>query len=108
MSNIEITIPNEIAIAGHKYNLFYDNNLKYTEWDATTDHNKQTIDVRPDIPQSRKSVTIIHELLHVVNLVYNSKKCNEEDIWALGEGLWQVVSSIGIEFNFSNIQEKEE
>lgn len=103
----KIRVPKEIKVGGHTYKVTYRKFLgKDTGDRGVTAHRRQKIEVDPDNPYSQKNATLLHEILHLIEIVFNLD-LRDEDTDRISEGLYQVLSdSFGIKFDWSNINGK--
>lgn len=95
---MEIEIPKSIKVGGKTYSILYP--YVFTE---RTDLRGQTcsdtleIKISDQLKTGEKfhteniQETFIHEVLHAVDIIYNSNKLEEDEITRLGEGLFQVL-----------------
>ena len=92
-------IPKSIKVGGHTYQIEYVNDL-------VRDDNQlgvmcwQLGKLRLEARQSGNFIasTFLHEILHAIDRHYNSRRLSEEDTDRLSEGLFQVLSDMGITF----------
>ncbi len=70
---------------------------------ARVNHRTQRIELNPIRPKSQQDESFIHELLHIINCVYNNHNMSEDSIDASGAGLFQILSQWNVEFDFSQI-----
>ncbi len=103
---MKLKVPNEIRVGGHVYSIALSNDLKDSDCNAAVNHRLKVIVINTDRPESQKIEGLGHELIHIVNHVYN---CNleEDDVRRLSEGLFQVFSQLGIEVDWSAVPVKE-
>ena len=102
---MKIVIPKQIQIGGHIYKVKY---KPYLSKDVGTrgsiNHRKQEIYIEPENPLSQKNATILHEIIHFIEAVFDLDLA-DETADRISEGLLQVLSdSFGIEFDWSNIE----
>ena len=105
---MKIRIPNKIKVGGHWIGIFYekklfDNHGKYGQ--SRFPENEIALQDR-DMVNSRKSQTLIHELLHFVDFVYNNCNLEENTVNALATGIHALLVDLGVEFDFSEINYK--
>ena len=103
-----VKIPKQIQIGGHTYEVFYKPYLSKDNGDrGVIKHRIQEIHIAPENPKSQRDVTIIHEIIHLMEFIF-AFDLTEGDTERIAEGLFQVFSdSFGIEFDWSDIGEKE-
>lgn len=79
-------IPKQLKIGGHKYKVLITktglDSGDYGELEIETN----TIRINPDLPQSNKESTLIHEILHAVNTTLD-----HELLDSLSEQIYQVL-----------------
>jgi len=106
---IEIRIPKQIKIGAHSYKVSFNYHLKgMGEADAATQHEWQKVFIAPELPPSQRTVSLLHEVLHIINKIY---RCGitEENIDRLSEGLAEfLIDNLQIEFDWANIKKGEE
>jgi len=102
---VNIKIPQEIKVGGHAFKVVLDNIGEGYGRRADIDYKRLVISIVPDKVYSVKNEGFIHEILHAIDTVYLSRKIDSEDIIEpLAEGLWQVFEQLGIEFDFSGLE----
>lgn len=99
-----IKIPKQIQIGGHTYQVFYKPYLSKDDGiRGSIIHRKQVIYIEPENPISQQNATILHEILHFIDTIFDLN-LTDEDTDRISEGLFQVLSdSFGIEFDWSDI-----
>ena len=92
-------IPESIKVGGHTYYIEYsrdlirdDGRLGQVTWQM------MRIQLEENQSESSLAATFLHEVLHIVDKHYNAKRNEEADIDRLSEGLYQVLSDMGITF----------
>lgn len=96
-------IPATLKVAGKTYEVL--NPYVFTERDCvqgTTDHGTNTIRLSGVTPtgveRARENVeeTFLHELLHVVDLLFNNDALEEASLTRLSEGLYHALKDNGL------------
>jgi len=90
-------IPKQIKIGGHTYKVKEDHKfVERSDLLGLCDHYQRIIFITPfDVNGAKRGrtgieETFIHELLHAVDEIYNSKKLEEDTVKRISEGLYQV------------------
>ncbi|KKN78495.1 hypothetical protein LCGC14_0350270 [marine sediment metagenome] len=105
---MKVKIPREIKIAGHWFAIGYEEGLasrhhKYGFVSTDT----LVIHVEPTIPDSLKSQTLLHELVHTLSDQFICANAfSEEVVGQIATGIWVMLSDLGIEFDWSEIKEE--
>ncbi len=97
--------PKEIKVGGHRYKVVYnDPSIRYSDnLKGYHDPNYKIIKVDPGLPtESDKTEVLIHEVLHAINYVYLANEITEKELDALGQGVFQVLSDLGLEIDWKN------
>lgn len=102
---MKLVIPETVQIGGHVYKIVFNRDVVDEGDYARVNHRTLTIELNPVRPASQKGEALIHELIHIVNSVYNNGRFNEDDVAGLSEGLWQVLNAWIEDIDFSNIKE---
>lgn len=96
-------IPNSVKVGGKTYRVLYP--YTYTERESlqgTTDHGTNTIRLSAVTttgePRARENVeaTFIHELLHVVDLIFNNDGLEEPVLTRLADGVYHALKDNGL------------
>jgi len=100
---VEISVPLQLSVGAHTYKVMF-NQIVYDDGhDATVSHKLQEIWIAPDMPDSRKVVSLIHEFLHVVCNVQRVERIDENDMDRISEGLASLFAQLGITLDWSNV-----
>ena len=96
-------IPESIKVGGHTYQVI----VRLGVWREAGNHGESLHnlqEIRLEKLQSPEMLesAFIHEILHCVDRVYNNHNLAEETVDALAEGLYQVLSDMGITFTKSD------
>lgn len=101
---VKIEVPSRIQIGGHYYKVIMDDRISDFGQRGDINYLRQKITVRVNSPISQRSESLVHEVIHFINQVYCNGSLEERDIDPLSEGLWQFLSQLGIELDWSNIE----
>ena len=106
---MEIKVPREIQVGGHTYRvLLSKDGLRDECYHGVVNHRTQEIRINAQRPASQRAEAFLHEILHVVDIVYGQKESKEEIIHNFGEGLTQALcKGLDIELDWSDIPEEE-
>ena len=92
-------IPKTIKVGGHTYEVVIDEHLWHNEnLHGQVDYNNQVITLDTYGHPQQLSATFIHEVLHAIDRYFNNKALTEDEIDSMAEGLFQVLSDMGITF----------
>ena len=93
-------IPESIKVGGHTYRVLFRDDLWLEEGNVgQARHNtRQIIEIDPKLDPEQIGCTLWHEIIHTINRIYNNNQLGERDIDAVAEGLFQVLSDMGITF----------
>lgn len=93
-------IPKSIKVGGHTYKVILRDYLWMEEGNiGQARHNtNQIIEIDPKLHPEQIGCTFWHEVLHTINRIYNNNQLGEDDVNAISEGLFQVLSDMGITF----------
>ena len=102
-----VKIPQEVLGGAHTHRVVFRRNLKNDEgYKATIQFRTQEIAVDPEQPPAMMLASFLHEVCHEINERYGCG-LSEENLSRLGEGFAEFLTrSCGIEFDWSDIQEK--
>lgn len=91
-------IPKAIKVGGHTYEVVFCDNLWMSEGNiGQARHNlKQRIEIEPKLHPEQIGCSFWHEVIHAINRIYNNNQMGEADVSAISEGLFQVLSDMGI------------
>jgi len=103
---MRVTVPQKIKIGGHWVRIFYepmlmDNHGKMGQ--ARFPECEIAIQER-DASESRKTATLIHELVHWLDHTYNNFQLEEAKTDTLAAGIHALLVDWGIEFDWSDIK----
>ena len=93
-------IPESIKVGGHTYEVIFRDDLWLKEgFVGQSRHNtEQLIEIDPKLHPEQIDCTFWHEVMHAINRIYNNNQLGETDVNALSEGLFQVLTDMGIIF----------
>ena len=102
-----VKVPKQIQIGGHTYKVLYKPYLSKDDGNrGGINHRKQVIYIEPENPASQKNATMLHEILHFIETVFDLN-LTDEDTDRISEGLFQVLSdSFGVEFDWGDIEKE--
>jgi len=87
-------IPNKIKIGGFYYKVekrkSNDKEKNSNNWGITY-HSDKLILIDKDINEQQQIQTFFHEILHCIDVIYNSRQLTEESIERLSQGIYQVL-----------------
>lgn len=100
-----IKIGQAIKIAGYSYRIChgseYDEQLENaSSWGRCIGKSRE-IWLYSKISQQELDNTIIHEVMHAINNVFNADEIKEQEIEKLATGLHQVLDQLDIHFKLS-------
>ena len=103
---MKIKVPKRIKLGAYCYDLGYESNLATDKhFCGTIRFQRLKINIEPNMPESVKNVTLLHELFEGISDMY---RCGLEDenCERLAQGMADFLfNSLGIEFDWSLIQE---
>ena len=103
---MKLTIPPKFKIGAHTFRIVWDEkHLLDLSLRGEIDYRKQIIRLMPDHPNSATFEALIHEILHGVNATSDIKS-SEHYTNLTSQSLTQVLMSLGIEPDFSQIKEE--
>ena len=92
-------IPKSIKVGGHTYKVVIDEHLWHNEnLHGEADYNNHIIKLDPAGHRESFAQTFLHEVLHVIDKHFDNKALTEDEIDSMAEGLFQVLSDMGITF----------
>ena len=93
-------IPRSIKVGGHTYQVEFMDGLWMREGNLgqCRHHTDQTIELDSALHPDQTAATFLHEMLHIVDRVYNKGSLGEDEVDAIAEGLYQAFSEMGITF----------
>ena len=97
----DMQIPKKVKVAGHTYKVVWDTKRLCDEGlVGETDHNQDIIYMTTQFPggqdraESEIEETLIHEILHAVDVNYNNHTLEEKEVVRLATGLHQVFKDM--------------
>lgn len=105
---MKVKVPKEIRIAGHWWSIKYEKGLAHRHKKyGYIDFEGLIIHIEPDIPDSLKSHTLVHELVHSISDQFIEVNAFSESVVAeFAVGTWAMLSDLGVEFDWSDIKEE--
>lgn len=103
---ITFKVPNQIQVGGHIYRIVLSPDLRDSNTNAAVNHRLQVVVINSDRPESEKIEGLGHELVHIINSVYDCG-FEETQINRIGQGLFQVFSQLGIKLDWSEVPVKD-
>ena len=103
---MKVKVQKHPKIAGHIWTIRYERGLvqrhgKYGLVDAGT----LTILIEPDIPDSLKSHTLVHEYVHVISDQFiGADSMREDAVCQFATGVWVFLSDLNIELDWGEIK----
>jgi hypothetical protein len=92
-------IPNKIKVAGHQYKIIIDDKgLSKKGIVGEYSCNSKEIKLckhfqsKRAMAKSEVEATLIHEIIHAIDIHYNNHSLSEKETSRLGEGLYQVLT----------------
>jgi len=85
-------IPDTVKVGGYVYKVIRDKKLAKLNGEAN--HEKLTIHLDKGLLKQVEEGTFIHEILHVVDSVFNNNSLTEAQVERLSEGLYQVIKEL--------------
>lgn len=100
-----VKVAQEYQFGAHRYHLYFSEMVRLDGHDATTNHREQEIYIDPSLPESRRVLALIHEVLHIIALVWKIDISNS-DIDRVAEGIIQFLDSLNVKLDWSGIETK--
>jgi len=100
---IKIVVKKQYQVGGHVYTIALDPDLEKQDDLGATDHTGQRIYINPTRPESQMTEALIHELIHVVNVVFTQHELREPHVGGLAQGLLQLFIQHEIKLDWSDI-----
>ena len=92
-------IPKSIKVGGHTYEVVIDKDLWHEEnCHGIAIYASHIIRVDPYGHPEVVAQAFLHEVLHVIDKHFDNKALTEDEIDSMAEGLFQVLSDMGITF----------
>jgi len=102
-----MVIPSECQIGAHTYKIRWSKaRMDSANLRGESDYRDQIIRLLPGRSPSQTTETLIHELLHIVSIIYYAD-LKEKEVLPTSEGLAQALMSLGFEPDFSQIPDEE-
>lgn len=104
---MEIKVPKEIKMGVHPYQIRFNRYLWMEEQlQGSVNRIKQIVEIEADLPQSQRNVTLLHEVIHIINDIY-SLRIDDDAIDRLAQGWAEFLfDNLGIKFNWDGISDK--
>lgn len=104
---VALIVPKTVQVGCHVFTIEYDKSKQLTDNGnyGEINYRLQHILLRGDRPASQRCEALIHELFHLVATVYKVD-IEEQEISLLAEGMAQALSSLGLSFDWKNLEEK--
>lgn len=103
---MKMMVKKQYQLGGHIYTVVLDPDLEKQGDLGATDHIGQRIYINPTRPKSQMFEALIHELFHVINVVFVHHDLAEHHIGGLAQGTLQLLSQHGIELDWSDVPYK--
>lgn len=93
-------IPKFIKVGGHTYEVVFAEGLWMRDGlvGQARHYTEQTLEVEAALCPEGIGLSFVHETLHAIDRIYNNHALSEDAVDALAEGLFQVLSDMGITF----------
>ena len=89
-------LPKRIQVGSGWYQVREDKSLVGNNHRGETDYVQRELRISPTCSPEQKAVTLLHEILHVIEVVYLCEDLEERQIKAMAEGLAQALQSAGL------------
>lgn len=103
---MKIKVKKQYQVGGHIYAIALDPDLEKQDDLGVVDHTGQRIYINPTRPKSQMLEALLHELIHVVNVVFTHHELGESHVGGLAQGFLQLLGQHEIEFDWSDIPYK--
>lgn len=103
---MELQVPPKITIGVHEYSIYFSEMVKNDGHDATVNHRLQEIYIDPDLPPSRKLLSLLHEILHIIYKVWKIDYSDDYEIDRVAEGIAVFLQHFDVEFKWELIPMK--
>lgn len=99
-------VPSKFKIGPHTYVVRYQGHMKYDDnMQGSLQYRTQFISIDPLLPQTAKDVTLWHEVLHGIDINFNTH-LDEAQVDNLAVGIVQFLQdNFSIEFDWSEVKE---
>lgn len=110
---MKLVIPSQCQIGAHTYKIVVNEKaLEVAGLRAQVTFAEETIRISFKEKGYKRSNTMVfeallHEILHVIDALYCGSELTEQQIESIGAGMSQPLLSLGVEPDFSQIQEEE-
>jgi len=95
----EMKFPESIQVGGYTVPVVWDNIFIKNRINGESQNSPfKLITIDESIARNMQNETFWHEVLHQINCIYLDGILEENHIDALGNGLYQVMKGIGVEF----------
>ena len=107
MVKIKVKIPQKIKIGGHWVSIFYEDKLmdNHSKMGQARFPECEIAIQERDASESRKTASLLHELVHWLDHTYNNFQLDEVKTDALANGIHTLLIDMGIQFDWSDIKE---
>lgn len=105
----KIKVPKTIQIGGHVYDVFFCHAVRDDgDW-GQVHHRLLNIGVHSHLQkESVKTEAFWHEVTHAINWIFCERELEEKQVAAIAQGLVQVMVQLGIQFDWGEIETREE
>ena len=106
---MKIKIPSSIKLGVYPYKIRFKPNLKVDEgFHGAIQRRTEEINIEPTISKPMRDVTLLHEVGHHIDLIYECG-LSEENISRFANGMAEFLfNNLEIEFDWSDIKEAED
>ena len=102
---MKIKVPQTIKIGAHTYENVLMTGLKIDQdRRGIADHRRQRVELEASMPPTMLLAVWLHEIVHIIDEVY-SCKTDEDTTDRIAQGLADLFTNWGIEFDWSEIKE---
>lgn len=89
-------LPKKLKIGGHLYTV--DTSKELPGLDGELVKKENTIRICKTLPKNQQDATLIHEILHALNAVFNDKEISHMVLDSIAEQLYQVLKDNKLKF----------
>jgi len=100
---MKVKVPLQIPVGGHSFAILFDRELEDSNQHGLVNFRLLQIRINPLRPPSQQVEALIHEVLHIVAVVYANNSLGEEVVDSTSEGLLQVFNHFDVELDWSDI-----
>lgn len=106
--SMKLVIPSECQIGAHTFKIVWSPKILDIQEAKGGSEYRQDLVIRlmPNRPITQTLQTLIHEAIHLADFVFDVSNVREEETRILAGALTQFLFSLGIEPDFSQIQEE--